>query len=61
MSRAVLVLATAMDRAKAIRWIAKAPWNTRLELRAPKRTLPQNDRLWLLLTERLNGHRGSLR
>lgn len=50
MSRATLVLATAFDRAKAIRWINKAPWNTRLELKAPKRTIPQNDRLWLLLT-----------
>lgn len=50
MSRAALILATAADKAKAIAWITRAPWNTRVEYKAPKRTIPQNSRLWLLLT-----------
>lgn len=49
MSRALLVLASQADRDKAISWVRKAPWNTRLTFNAPKRTLPQNDRLWASL------------
>lgn len=51
MSRALLTLDTFEDRRKASNWIAKAPEGTRVEFKAPKRTLPQNDRLWALLTE----------
>jgi hypothetical protein len=49
-SRAALILASAADKAKAIAWINRAPWNTRVEYKAPKRSIPQNSRLWLLLT-----------
>lgn len=51
MSRALVVIASAADRARLVAWIAKAPWNTRVELKAPRRTLPQNDRMWAMLTD----------
>lgn len=51
MGRALLVLRTAADRAKAIGWISKAPHETRVEFKASKRTLPQNDRMWAMLTD----------
>jgi hypothetical protein len=51
MSRALVVLATQFDRQRVINWVMKAPINTRVELKAPKRTLPQNDRMWAMLTE----------
>lgn len=51
MGRALLVLDTPEVRAKAVHWIGKAPEGTRVEFKASKRTLPQNDMLWALLTE----------
>lgn len=51
MGRALLILRTAADKAKAISWITKAPFLTRVEFKASKRTLPQNDRFWAMLTE----------
>lgn len=51
MSRAILVLFNADLRAKAKRWIDGVPDGTRLEFKAPKRTLPQNAKLWAMLTE----------
>lgn len=51
MSRAFLVLGSNATREKAIRWIRTAPINTRVEFREPKRSLPQNDRFWAMLTD----------
>lgn len=51
MSRALLVLYNDEIRAKATKWIAGAPKDTRVEFKAPKRTLPQNDRMWAMLTD----------
>ncbi len=51
MSRAALVLASKRERDQAINWIAKAPVNTRLEFKAPKRTIPQNSLMWVYLTK----------
>ncbi len=51
MSRALVIIASASDRAKISRWAAKAPWNTRVEFKQPKRSLPQNDKLWATLTD----------
>ena len=51
MSRALLVLSNDAMKQRAIAWIRQAPWNTRIELKAPKRTLPQNDKLWASLTD----------
>lgn len=51
MSRALLTLRSKHDRDKAIGWIARAPSGTRVEFRASKRTIPQNDKMWAILTE----------
>lgn len=51
MSRAVLVLASPAIRDKAVSWIRQAPPETRIEFKAPKRTLPQNSRMWAMLTD----------
>lgn len=51
MSRALLVLHSQAIKAKAISWIEKAPFGTRLTFMGVKRTLPQNDKMWALLTE----------
>lgn len=50
MSRALVTLQSPSDRAKVARWAAGCTKGTRVEFRGPKRTLPQNDRQWLLLT-----------
>lgn len=51
MSRAVLILANPTVRERAHRWIDGVPPGTRLEFKEPKRTLPQNDRMWAMLTD----------
>ena len=51
MSRALVILDTPADRAKATAWVQKAPVGTRVEFKAAKRTLPQNDRMWAMLTD----------
>lgn len=51
MGRALLVIDGDQNRRKAVDWIGKAPFGTRVEFKASKRTLPQNDLLWALLTE----------
>jgi hypothetical protein len=51
MGRALLVLNSDDDRRKASHWVSKAPWGTRIEFKASKRSLPQNDRLWAMLTD----------
>ena len=51
MSRALLILSNPTVRARAINWIKNVPDGTRVEFKEPKRTLPQNDRMWAMLTE----------
>lgn len=51
MSRATLILNSELVRDKAVRWINGVPPGTRVEFKAPKRTLPQNDKMWAMLTE----------
>lgn len=51
MGRALLVLANDSFRRRAIDWITKAPKDTRIEFKGPKRSLPQNDRMWAMLTD----------
>lgn len=51
MSRASLVLTDARERERAANWIAQAPLNTRVEFKAPKRTVPQNALMWVYLTK----------
>lgn len=50
MSRVIIILLDAEDRALACRWIAKAPVGMRVEFKAAKRSIPQNDRMWAMLT-----------
>ncbi len=51
MSRAVITLSTPADRDRAVKWSRQAPPGTRLEFKQPKRSLPQNDRFWAMLTD----------
>lgn len=51
MSRATLILASPSVRDKAHTWIDKAPRLTRVEFKAPRRSVDQNALLWALLTD----------
>ena len=51
MTRALITIKTKYDRERAQRWINQAPAGTRIEYKAPRRTLPQNDRMWACLTD----------
>lgn len=51
MARALVVIDGPRNRQKASNWLLQAPYGTRVEFKAPKRTLPQNDRMWAMLTE----------
>lgn len=51
MSRATLVLISPEIRQRASDWVGRVPEGTRLEFKAPKRTLPQNARFWAHLTD----------
>lgn len=51
MSRATLILARPEHRERARHWIDRAPPGTRLEFKAPKRTLDQNAKMWAMLTD----------
>jgi hypothetical protein len=50
-SRAQLVLTGRSIRERAHEWINKAPTGTRVDFKAPKRSLDQNNRLWAMLTD----------
>lgn len=51
MTRALITLNGRDDTQRAMRWLTQAPAGTRLEFKAPRRSLPQNDRMWAMLTE----------
>ncbi len=48
---AVTVIRTEKDRSEAADWLAKAPIGSRVTFKGPTRTLPQNDRMWAMLTD----------
>lgn len=50
MSRHIVTLYSDTDRAKAASCITSALAGTRLEFKGPARSLPQNERMWLILT-----------
>lgn len=50
MAGAVLILSNTSARAKAHAWIDRAPPRTTVEFHAPRRTLPQNARMWAMLS-----------
>jgi hypothetical protein len=51
MSRHLITLHGAADRARAMKYVTAAPSGTRVEFKAERRTLPQNDRMWAMLTD----------
>lgn len=51
MSRHLLVLNSSTVRDRAVRYIAQAPSGTRVEFKAAKRSLPQNDFMWSMLSD----------
>jgi hypothetical protein len=51
MGRALIVVATDADRARAAAWCQKAPRGTRIDFKGPRRTLDQNARMWAALTD----------
>ncbi len=51
MSRALVIIRNEDDRRKLATWAARVPLNTRVEWKAPKRSIPQNARMWAMLTD----------
>jgi hypothetical protein len=51
MGRALVVIRGDADRRRVAEWAARAYGGTRVEFKASKRTLPQNDRMWAMLTD----------
>lgn len=51
MTRYVFTLGSRDGLARLIGVLEKAPPGTRVEVKAAKRTVPQNDRLWAMLTD----------
>jgi hypothetical protein len=51
MTRATIVLSNEQELQRAAKWLQQAPAGTRIEFKAPKRSLPQNDRMWAMLTD----------
>jgi hypothetical protein len=51
MSRALITINGDIDRRRAAAWAMKAERGMRVEFKGAKRTLPQNDRMWAMLTD----------
>jgi hypothetical protein len=51
MTRATLILASNAVRDRAHNWIDRVPPGTRVEFKAPRRSVDQNALLWSLLTD----------
>ena len=51
MSRALVILNDDADKACACAWVRSAPFGTRVEFKANKRSLPQNAKFWALLSD----------
>lgn len=59
MSQAQITLCGRVDRERAINWVERMKPGTRVIFKDPKRTLPQNEKMWVALTEiatQLNWH-----
>lgn len=54
MTRQIVTLVSKEDRARAWARIHAAAIGTRLEFKDPRRSLPQNDRMWLILSKVAN-------
>ena len=51
MSRYLVTLKSTVERQRALRIVEAAPFGSRVEVKAIKRTLPQNSRMWAMLTD----------
>ncbi|MFN3833440.1 MAG: recombination protein NinB [Allorhizobium sp.] len=51
MSRALIVIRSQADRDQAARWAHGVPVGTRIEFKETKRSVPQNDRFYAMLTD----------
>jgi hypothetical protein len=51
MSRYLITLRSTAERKRAMRIVGAAPAGTRVEFKAVKRSTPQNDKMWAMLTE----------
>lgn len=51
MSRALITINTPEDRARALHWVKHVSAGSRVEFKKARRTLPQNDRMWAMLTD----------
>ena len=51
MSRALILVKGQHDRLRAVALAQKVPTGTRIEFKAAKRSIPQNDRMWAMLTD----------
>lgn len=51
MSRAMVILTGPREREKAIAWIKQAPHGCRVEFKHSRRTVPQNARMWAMLSD----------
>lgn len=51
MSKYFITLHSTAHRQRAAKILAAAPFGSRIEFKAAKRSLPQNDRMWAMLTD----------
>ncbi len=51
MSRALIAIHGKADRERVAKWATQAPTGTRVEFKAAKRSLDQNSKMWVMLTE----------
>lgn len=51
MSRYLVTLRSNADRLRCVKILEAAPVGSRVEVKAAKRSLPQNDRMWAMLTD----------
>lgn len=51
MSRLAITIRSKDDRQRIQKLAEEAPWRTRVEFKAAKRSIPQNSRLWVILSE----------
>lgn len=51
MSRAAVILTNDETRERVVKWARAVPPGTRVEFKEPKRSIPQNDRMWAMLTD----------
>ena len=56
MGRVTLILSNDETRRRAAGWVMKAPPGCRFMLSEPKRTIPQSDKMWAMLTDLARQH-----